>query len=176
MGTCCPRVRTRPPKNQPQNRFMQKFILLRGHEGSGKSVFAQAKIAEFLRAYPDAEIVHIDNDLALTDAAGRYRFDFAAFAQAHRSNMEKQAAAFTRGRQNPQRAMLVINANPNQKAKTCRLFLEAARAHGFATEVFRLHNSFPNLHGVPEADVCQSRARLDANPVDGEIHVPPIRI
>ena len=150
---------------------MQKFILLRGHEGSGKSVFAQAKIAEFLRVYPNAEIVHIDNDLALTDAAGRYRFDFAAFAQAHRSNMEKQAAAFARGRQNPQRAMLVINANPNQKRKTCETMLVAARDHGFITETYRLHHFYPNVHNVSPADVAKSYERLNANPVAGEIHI-----
>ena len=67
--------------------------------------------------------------------------------------------------------MLVINANPNQKAKTCRAMLQAAREHGFAVEVYRLHNRFANMHGVDETDVAQSIARLDANPVEGEIHV-----
>ena len=41
---------------------MQKFILLRGHQGSGKSTFAQEKIKAFQEQYPDAEIVHIEND------------------------------------------------------------------------------------------------------------------
>lgn len=54
---------------------MQKFILLRGHEGSGKSTFAQEKIAQFQQTYPQAEIHLIDNDIALTNEHGEYHFD-----------------------------------------------------------------------------------------------------
>lgn len=35
---------------------MQKFILIRGHQGSGKSTFAEQKAAEFKVQYPDAEV------------------------------------------------------------------------------------------------------------------------
>ena len=42
---------------------MQKFILIRGHQGSGKSTFAEQKAAEFKAKYRDAEIVRIENDL-----------------------------------------------------------------------------------------------------------------
>ena len=38
---------------------MQKFILIRGHQGSGKSTFAEQKAAEFKAQYPDAEVVRI---------------------------------------------------------------------------------------------------------------------
>ena len=151
---------------------MQKFILLRGHEGAGKSTFARQKIAEFLRDYPHAEIVHIDNDAALTGPDGVYRFDFERFAEAHRRNMQRQHEAFAQGWQQPERDMLVINANPNQKAKACLAQLETAQAHGFCTKVYRLHYFFPNLHGVPEDDVRRSYERLNQNPVDGEIHWP----
>ena len=106
--------------------FMQKFILLRGHEGSGKSTFAQQKIAEFQRDFPNAHIVHIDNDLALTDTNGHYHFDFERFAQAHRDNMARQQAALEQGQREPNRPMLIINANPNQKSKTCQTQIQAA--------------------------------------------------
>ena len=46
---------------------MQKFILLRGHQGSGKSTFAEQKIAEFQKDFLNAQIVHIENDKELTD-------------------------------------------------------------------------------------------------------------
>ena len=36
---------------------MQKFILIRGHQGSGKSTFAEQKAAEFKVQYPDAEVL-----------------------------------------------------------------------------------------------------------------------
>lgn len=39
---------------------MQKFILIRGHQGSGKSTFAEQRAAEFKAQYPDAEVVRIE--------------------------------------------------------------------------------------------------------------------
>ena len=33
---------------------MQKFILLRGHEGAGKTTYAARLIAQFQRDYPQA--------------------------------------------------------------------------------------------------------------------------
>ena len=53
---------------------MQKFILIRGHQGSGKSTFARENIAEFQRDYPQGEVVYIENDLLLTDSNGVYRW------------------------------------------------------------------------------------------------------
>ena len=150
---------------------MQKFILLRGHECSGKSTFSRTQIRQFQENFPDAHIIHIDNDLALTDKNGVYHFDFEKFAQAHRDNMATQQAAFAQGQREPHRPMLVINANPNQKAKTCQQWIDAALQHGFVVEVYRLHRFFPNLHGVSEDDVQKSYARLDANPIAGEIHI-----
>ncbi|QIP47401.1 hypothetical protein HBA47_05295 [Kingella kingae] len=155
--------------------FMQKFILLRGHEGSGKSTFAQQKIAEFQRDFPNTHIVHIDNDLVLTDTNGHYHFDFERFAQAHRDNMARQQAALEQGQREPNRPMLIINANPNQKSKTCQTQIQAACTAGFVVEVYRLHNFFDNIHGVSQDDVLRGYARLDNNPVQGEVHVPAIR-
>lgn len=153
---------------------MQKFILLRGHEGSGKSTFAAQKIREFLAGYPQAQIVHIDNDLALTDEHGIYRFDFEQFSLAHRRNMARQQAAFEQGLREPERDILVINANPNQKAKTCFRQLDMAKAHGFECEIYRLHNFFPNIHHVAEEDVLRGYLRLNANSIDNEIHIAPV--
>ena len=57
-------------RHQKQKDENAKFILLRGHQGSGKSTFASEKIAEFQNAYPQAKIYHIENDKELTDANG----------------------------------------------------------------------------------------------------------
>lgn len=153
---------------------MQKFILLRGHEGSGKSTFAAQKIHEFLFDYPQAQIVHIDNDQALIDENGVYHFDFEQFSAAHQRNMARQQAAFEQGRSAPESDILVINANPNQKAKACFRQLEMAKAHGFECEIYRLHNFFPNIHHVAEEDVLRGYLRLNANPIEQEIHIAPI--
>ena len=150
---------------------MQKFILLRGHEGAGKTTYAAQLIAQFQHDYPQAQIVYIDNDQAITDPQGNYRFDFEQFAAAHRQNQARQQAAFEYGKAHPQADLLIINANPNQKRKTCEAMLAAARSHGFSTETYRLHHFHPNLHGVSPEEVAQSYARLNANPVEGEIHI-----
>ena len=150
---------------------MQKFILLRGHEGAGKTTYAARLIAQFQRDYPQARIVYIDNDQALTDPQGNYRFNFEQFAAAHRQNQARQQAALAYGKAHPQADVLIINANPNQKRKTCETMLTAARHHGFVTEIYRLHHFYPNLHGVSPEDVAKSYQRLNDNPVDGEIHI-----
>ena len=66
---------------------MQQFILLRGHQGSGKTTFAHAQIAAFQKQYPDAHIVHIENDLLLTDENGEYRFSGPAVDAAQRKGL-----------------------------------------------------------------------------------------
>ena len=52
---------------------MQKFILLRGHQGSGKTTYAAELIAQFQQAYPNAQIIHIENDQELTNERGEYQ-------------------------------------------------------------------------------------------------------
>ncbi|WII93993.1 hypothetical protein QEO94_04155 [Kingella negevensis] len=161
-----------PPFKHSGSLKMQKFILLRGHEGSGKSTFAQEKIAQFQQTYPQAEIHLIDNDIALTNEHGEYHFDFPAFAAAHQQNVQRQQQALQNGKMQPEKHILIINANPNQKTKTCQTQITAAQQHGFETEIYRLHNFYPNIHNVDEASVLQSYLRLNNNSVQGEIHVP----
>ena len=93
---------------------MQKFILLRGHQGSGKSTFAQEKIKAFQKEYHDAEIVHIENDLWMTDADGNYQFTIEGIEQAQRKGQAMMLDAYKRAKQNPQQPMLVIT--PIKKA------------------------------------------------------------
>ena len=132
---------------------MQKFILLRGHQGSGKSTFAEQKIAEFQKEFPNAQIVHIENDKELTDENGVYRFSREALAQAQQKGMVVLKNTLKFGQQHKQNPILIINSNTNQKANACRSLLDLAKKFGFETEVYRLHNFYPNLHNVPENDV-----------------------
>lgn len=151
---------------------MQKFILLRGHQGSGKSTFAEQKIAEFQKEFPNAQIVHIENDKELTDENGVYRFSREALAQAQQKGMVVLKNTLKFGQQHKQNPILIINSNTNQKANACRSLLDLAKKFGFETEVYRLHNFYPNLHNVPENDVLAAYFRLNQNRVKGEIHVP----
>ena len=151
---------------------MQKFILLRGHQGSGKSTFAEQKIAEFQKEFPNAQIVRIENDKELTDENGVYRFSREALAQAQQKGMTILKNTLKFGQQHKQNPILIINSNTNQKANACRSLLDLAKKFDFETEVYRLHNFYPNLHHVPENDVLAAYFRLNQNQVKGEIHVP----
>ena len=154
---------------------MQKFILLRGHQGSGKSTFAQEKIKAFQKEYPDAEIVHIENDLLMTDENGNYQFTVEGIEQAQRKGQTMMLNACKRAKQNPQQPMLIINSNTNQKGSACIHLMQQARKHGLAVEVYRLHNFYPNHHGVKEADVLAAYIKLNNNRLREEIHVEAIQ-
>ncbi len=154
---------------------MQKLILIRGHQGSGKSTFAHEQIAAFQHDYPQGEVVHIENDLLMTDENGTYRFSSEALGKAQAEGHRRFQAALKRGRQAPQADILIVHSNTNQKAAACRALLQSAHKHGFATEIYRMHNFFPNLHRVPEIEVLAAYQKLNNNPVRDEIHVPAVR-
>ena len=92
---------------------MQKFILIRGHQGSGKSTYAAKLIAEFQQTYPNAKVVHIENDKELTDENGVYHWSPELVSAAQ----EKGRVAFKnnlkRGRKYPEQDILIINSNTN---------------------------------------------------------------
>ena len=119
---------------------MQQFILLRGHQGSGKTTFAHAQIAAFQKQYPDAHIVHIENDLLMTDENGEYRFSGQAVDAAQRKGLAMMQEACERGRANPHEHILIINSNTNQKSAACIHLLRLARKHKFAEKIYRLRD------------------------------------
>lgn len=153
---------------------MQKFILIRGHQGSGKSTFAQQKIAEFKEQFPNGEIVHIENDMLLTDEHGVYHWSPERLDKAVRKGQTMMKSAFDKCRQNKSLDMLVINSNTNQKSSGCIHLLRSARKHGLTTEIYRLHNFFDNTHNVKRADVLSAYIKLNHNRLRDEIHIEPI--
>ena len=154
---------------------MQKFILIRGHQGSGKSTFAEQKAAEFKAKYRDAEIVRIENDLFMTDENGVYRWSGEAVDKAQKRGNALMTETLKLGRQNPNRNILIIHSNTNQKASRCRHLLDLAKKSGFETEIYRMHNFYPNLHGVKECDVLAAYVKLNQNRVANEIHVDAVQ-
>ena len=154
---------------------MQKFILLRGHQGSGKSTYAAELIVQFKNEHPNAQIVHIENDKELTNANGEYQWSSEALAAAQEKGRAMMRNALKRGQQSPQQALLIINSNTNQKATNCIQMLQSARNHGFQTEVYRPHNFYPNHHNVAQDGVLAAYIKLNQNPLRDEIHVPAVQ-
>ncbi|STZ64267.1 RNA ligase [Moraxella lacunata] len=154
---------------------MQKFILIRGHQGSGKSTFAEQKIAEFKTQFPNGEIVHIENDKLLIDENGVYHWTPERIEKAVQIGQTAMKTAFEKAKANPNLDMLVINSNTNQKSSSCIHLLQSARKKGLVTEIYRLHNFFDNVHNVKRADVLSAYIKLNNNQLRDEIHIEPIR-
>lgn len=154
---------------------MQQFILIRGHQGAGKSTFAQRQIAKFQAKYPNATIIHLENDLLLTDKNGNYHWSSDNLQKAQRQNLKTFKQSLKYAQQNRQHAMLIINSNTNQKAAACLQLIHLADKFGFDVQVYRLHNFFDNSHNVKQDDIIQAYIKLNNNPLPNEIHVPAIQ-
>lgn len=154
---------------------MQKFILIRGHQGSGKSTFAKQKMAEFQKEYANAIIVHLENDLLLIDKNGVYHWSGQAVDNAQRKNLATFKKQLKFGQQNQGQDILIVNSNTNQKSSACIHLMQMAKKFGFDVEVYRLHNFFYNTHNVNQADVLTAYIKLNNNPLREEIHVPVIK-
>ena len=154
---------------------MQRFILLRGHQGSGKSTFADELMAQFAKDYPDALIVRIENDLLLTDEQGNYNWSPERLDKAQRQGLAMMKQALKTGQASPSQDILIVNSNTNQKSSACIHLLQMARKHGFDTQVYRLHNFFDNTHNVKERDVLSAYVKLNQNRLRDEIHVEAIK-
>ncbi|MDO4434980.1 MAG: 2'-5' RNA ligase [Cardiobacteriaceae bacterium] len=149
----------------------QLFMLLRGHQGSGKTTFAEQQIAAFQHQYPQAKIVWLENDRLMMDKNGIYRFSPEAIERAIKTNEQTFQSALKQAKDNRHQPILIINSNTNQKASHVQSALAQAKKAGLATEVYRLHNFYPNQHHVPEEEVLAAYLRLNEQKVAGEIHV-----
>ena len=154
---------------------MQKFILLRGHQGSGKSTFAQEKIKAFQKEYPDAEIVHIENDLLMTDENGNYQFTVEGIEQAQRKGQTMMLNACKRAKQNPQQPMLIINSNTNQKGSACIHLMQQRANTAWRWKSIACITSTPITTASKEADVLAAYIKLNNNRLREEIHVEAIQ-
>lgn len=154
---------------------MQQFILIRGHQGSGKSTFARQQMSEFHKKYPHAIIVHLENDLLLTDEQDVYHWSAANLDKAQRQNLATFKKTLKHGQQSPNQAILIVNSNTNQKASACLHLLSMAKKFGFDTQIYRLHNFFDNQHNVKNNAVLKAYIKLNQNPLTDEIHVPAIK-
>lgn len=153
---------------------MQKLIIVRGHSGSGKSTFAQAKIAEFKQQYLQAVCFHLENDFFI-DQNGCYEWTPARFQQAKRQTEAAMQNALDYARQNPYQPVLIVLSNVGVNVAYIQRLRKQGEAQGMVVEIYRMQNFFPNRHQVAEYQVWQMYLALQQNPIVGEIFVPPIQ-
>lgn len=149
---------------------MQKLIIIRGHSGSGKSTFAKQKIMEFVQCYPQSKIFHIENDHFLYENE-IYIWTEQRFQIAKRKSAEKLQKAWEYVRNNPDKAVLIINSNVNAIKQAVEKSLNIANALNMNVEIYRMMNLFENTHNVSDETVRSMFETLENNPIQGEIRV-----
>lgn len=149
---------------------MQKLIIIRGHSGSGKSTFAKQKITEFIQHYPQSKIFHIENDHFLYENQ-KYIWTDQRFQIAKRKSDEKLQKGWEYVRNNPDKAVLIINSNVNAIKQAVEKSLKIAKTLNMNAEVYRMMNLFENKHNVSDETVRSMFETLENNPIQGEIRV-----
>lgn len=152
---------------------IKQFIMVRGHQGSGKSTFAKTKIDEFLEQHPTGTVVHLENDKYMMEynpQTGQEEYKWTKEKLTNAINSDKAIFLNTITSQHTE-PVLIINSNTNQKASNCEWFINSAKKHGFTTHVYRCANFYQNEHNVKDNDVIQAYIKLNQNPVIGEINV-----
>ena len=153
---------------------MQKLIIVRGHSGSGKSTFAELKIAEFKAAYPSAVIYHIENDKFLMQD-GEYCWTPSNYkaAKQHADKALREALRFAKG--NGQTDVLIVVSNVGANIKAILPLIHSAEKQHMLTEVYRMQNFFTNRHQVDQMTVYSMFIEIRNHPLEGEILVPPLQ-
>ena len=96
---------------------MKKFMVVRGHAGSGKTTFAKEKIKEFKNEYPQAQIYHLENDMFLTDEAGVYTWSPKLLEDAKRKVAREIKQAYKFALENKDRDVLIVLSNVSARTK-----------------------------------------------------------
>ncbi|WP_298043780.1 RNA ligase [uncultured Campylobacter sp.] len=153
---------------------MRKFIVVRGHAGSGKTTFAKEKIKEFKNEYPQAQIYHLENDMFLTDEAGVYTWSPKLLEDAKRKVAREIKQAYKFALENKDKDVLIVLSNVSARTKELLGLKEQAAQNGFIFECFRMQNFFASEHGVDEDTVIAMFIKVANNKIEGEILIPPV--
>ncbi len=153
---------------------MQKLIIIRGHSGSGKSTFAQQKIAEFQAKYPNAYIFHIENDQYLMKD-GQYHWTPLCFNQAKKQAEQALDTAFQFAQKHSKADLLIVISNVGSKAAPIYRVINKAQKQAMQTEVYRMQNFFQNTHHVDQTSVYSMFIDIQRHPIAEEICVPAVK-
>ena len=154
---------------------MRKFIVVRGHAGSGKTTFAKEKIKEFKNEYTQAQIYHLENDMFLTDEAGVYTWSPKLLEDAKRKVAREIKQAYKFALENKAKDVLIVLSNVSARTKELLSLKEQAAQNGFIFECFRMQNFFASEHGVDEDTVIAMFIKVANNKIEGEILIPPVK-
>ncbi len=125
---------------------MQKFIIVRGLPGSGKSTIAK-QIAL------DSDMFHYEADMYFVDKQGNYDFDQTKLGSAHMWCQRMVESRISDG-------MDVIVSNTFTTCKEMKPYFEIAKKYGIIPNVIHAQNMFDNIHLVPDEALKRMRDRF----------------
>ena len=153
---------------------MKKLIIVRGHQGSGKTTFAKEKIKEYEAKYPGIKIFHMENDTIIKELGnGEYIWSPEILTKAINISKQRLKAFLKNIKKDDD--VLVISSNVNAKIVHINELKGICKKFGITdVEVYRTMNHFENLHNVPKGNVVSVFISLNENPIKGEIIVPAV--
>lgn len=142
---------------------MRKLIILRGHQGSGKSTYAKKLLSEFngltyCISYDD--IIEELND-------GKYVWTPENIKRAQEIAW-KRYLEFVKGIAKGQNVLIVHSAT-NQRIKSFKKYVDFAKARSFEIEVYRLTDFYENSHNCDDFTVATAFVTIENDPYSGEI-------
>lgn len=131
-----------------------KVVILRGLPGSGKSTWANAKIA----APGAVTICSADHHFETPQG---YKFVPQELAAAHQLCMMKfETALFVHAGENAPFGLVIVD-NTNVTNRDMRYYVDRARHFGFQTEIITFNGGFQSVHNVPESSMARMRSRWE---------------
>lgn len=128
-----------------------KLFILRGHPGSGKKTIALTMLAEGL-----ADIIH-QQDHYFVDEDGVYRYDEAKVPDAVKYCYQNVQDSLRKG-------LRVVVANNFTKIWTVEKYIENAQRFGAEVVIMRATGDYPNVTGVPIAQVATVKKMYEPYP------------
>ena len=152
----------------------KQFIILRGHQGAGKSTFANMLKQYYQINHPERHVAILERDDYYLNENNEYIW------QADKQNEAEQFLQKRIDDNMEKHTDVIIIANTNitksvvkkLQDKVNKYNKKSKKENRYQTQIFRLQNAFENVHNVP-LNVVRS-FKMNMQDIDGEIFVKPI--
>ena len=151
---------------------MKKLIILRGHQGSGKSTYARQLLKGFELSYFGSATFEISYDNTLIrQNNGEYNWTpeniKVAMETAWKDYME-----FVKEHTRKDENVLIVHSATNRTLKSFKKYIDFAKARKYDIEIIRLSDFYENEHNCSDRIVAETFITIEQNPVEGEVILP----
>ncbi|MDP2698420.1 ATP-binding protein [Thalassospira sp.] len=126
------------------------LTLIRGLPGSGKSTLAQ-------QICPARDAVHLEADMFMVDAAGKYVFDRRKLKDVHARCEQECADHLRHGRS-------VVVSNTFSQIWEMQPYIDMTARWTIPLQIIECHGNFANIHDVPDDRITAMQDRWETLP------------